>query len=251
VAFLPNLIGAVAILAVGWLVSRGVEALAGRALRGVGLDRAAERLGVAEALGRAGVRRVASALVARLVFWILFLTFLWSSAETLGVAAVSATLDRVVAFLPDVLAALLILTVGLLLARPAGSAVASAAAAAGFASARRIGFVAQALVAALAAVAAVERLGVATDVLVAPITAIATAATLSAGLAFALGARPVMTHILAGHFLRQSLPRDALVEVRGERGVVERVGATDTVMRNGERSWSVPNAHLLEEVVVR
>jgi hypothetical protein len=217
----------------------------------VGFDRAATRLRIAEALGRAGVRRTASDLVARVVFWILFVTFLWSSAETLGLAAVSATLDRVVAFLPDVLAALLILTVGLLLARPAGSAVASASAAAGFANTRRLGFVVQGLVAGLVAIAAVERLGVATDVLVLPITAVATAATLSVGLAFALGARPVVTHILAGHFLRQSLPRDAMVEVRGERGVVERIGATETVMRNGDRSWSVPNAHLLEEVVVR
>jgi hypothetical protein len=251
VAFLPNLVGALAILVVGWLVSRLVEVVTARGLRGLGFDRAAARIRLGDVLAQAGVRMPASELVAKVVFWVLLLTFLWSSAQTLGLAAVSATLDRVVAYLPDVIAALLILIVGVLLARPVGSVVGSTAAAAGFASARRMAFGAQALIVALVVVAALERLGVATDVLVGPLTAIATAVTLSAGLAFALGARPIMTHILAGHFLRQSLPRDAFVEVRGERGVVERVGATDTVMRNGERSWSVPNAHLLEEVVVR
>jgi hypothetical protein len=50
---------------------------------------------------------------------------------------------------------------------------------------------------------------------------------------------------------RQSLPRDAFVEVGGERGVVQRFGATDTLLRDGLREWSVPNAHLLEQTVRR
>ncbi|HKJ24341.1 MAG TPA: hypothetical protein VKB65_05920, partial [Myxococcota bacterium] len=198
VAFLPNLVGAAVILAVGWVVSRAVEAVTVRGLRGLGFDRAATRLRVGEVLSQAGVRLAASELVAKAVFWVLFLTFLWSSAATLGLSAVSATLDRLVAYLPDVMAALLILMVGVLLARPVGSVVGSTAAAAGFPSARRLGFGAQALIVALVVIAALERLGVATDVLVVPLTAVATAVTLSAGLAFALGARPVMTHILAG-----------------------------------------------------
>ena len=65
------------------------------------------------------------------------------------------------------------------------------------------------------------------------------------------GARPIVTHILAGHFLKQSLPRDSFVEVGGERGIVERIGATDTLFRNGEESWSIPNAKLLDLIVRR
>jgi hypothetical protein len=38
--------------------------------------------------------------------------------------------------------------------------------------------------------------------------------------------------------------------VAGRRGVVQRVGATDTLLRNGDENWSVPNAQLLEQVVL-
>jgi small-conductance mechanosensitive channel len=138
-----------------------------------------------------------------------------------------------------------------LAARFVGGVVASASAAAGIDGAARLGLLAQAAIVALVAVVAIEQLGIATQILVGPLTALVAAAGLAAGLAFALGARPIVTHILAGHFLKQSLPRNSFVEVAGRRGVVERIGPTDTVLRNGDESWSIPNHQLLEQVVDR
>jgi hypothetical protein len=74
---------------------------------------------------------------------------------------------------------------------------------------------------------------------------------LTLGLTFALGARPLVTHILAGHALRQVLPQGISVEVAGRNGVVERVGAIDTLFRSGDHKWSMTNAALLDEVIVR
>jgi hypothetical protein len=250
-SFVPHLLGAFAILAVGWLLSRSLEIAAGRLLHVVGLDRAAARLHLYDVLARAGVRATLSQIIARLLFWLLLLTFLLSAVETLGLTAVTSTLDRLIAYIPNVIGAALIAVFGLLLARFAGSVVGSGAAAAGFPGAQRVGLVAQGLAAILVLAAAAEQLGVSTDVLIGPITALLAAAGFAAGLAFALGARPIVTHILAGHFLQQSLPRDGFVEVDGRRGRVERVGPTETLLRDGERSWSVPNGQLLERVVSR
>ena len=249
--FLPSLFGAVVILLLGWLISRSVELAAGRALRTFGLDRAATRLRLADVLDRAGIQMALSEVVAKLLFWLLMLTFLLSSVETLGLTAVTTTIDRLIAFIPNLIGAALIALLGLLLARFVGTVVSSAAAAAGFPSAPRLGFLTQVLVAGFVIVVAVEQLGVATNVLVGPLTALLAAAGLSAGLAFALGAYPIVTHILAGHYLKESLPRDTFVEVEGQRGLVERIGATDTLLRNGEKVWSVPNAKLLNLVVAR
>lgn len=249
--FAPQLVGALLILAVGWLLAHLVALGASRGLRGLGLDRMAARVQLTDVLERAGMNRTPSELVGRLVFWLLLLTFLLSSIETLGLDAVKSTIDDLVAYIPRLLAAGLIGLLGLLGARFVGGLTSSAAAAAGFDAAPRLGFLAHALVSTLVVVVAVEQLGVGTAVLVGPLTVVLGTAGLAVGLSFALGAYPIVTHILAGHFLKQSLPRDVFVEVDGERGVVERIGATDTVLRNGERSWSVPNALLLNRVVVR
>ena len=249
--FLPSLIATLVILGVGWLVSRLVAAISERVLLQLGLDRAAARLGISETLREAGVSVLPSYIVGRLVFWILMLTFLLSAVETLGLSAVTATIDRLIAFLPNVIAAGLIFVLGLLLARLVRNLVSSGAAAAELAQAPRLGSLAEIVVALIVGVVALEQLGIETQMVVTVVTAVVGAVGVTVGVAFALGARPVITHIFAGHFLRQSLPSGGSVEVGGQRGVVERVGAVDTLLRDGEQSWSIPNGRLIEEIVIR
>jgi hypothetical protein len=249
--FLPSLMATLVILGVGWLVSRLVAAVSERLLVQLRLDRAAARLGVSETLREAGVSVPLSHIVARIIFWILMLTFLLSAVETLGLSAVTATIDRLIAFLPNVIAAGLIFVLGLLLARLVRNLVSSGAAAAELDQAPRLGSLAEIVVALVVGVVALEQLGIETQMVVTVVTAVVGAVAVTVGVAFALGARPVITHILAGHFLRQSLPSGGSVEVGGQRGTVERVGAVDTLVRDGEHTWSIPNGKLIEEIVIR
>jgi hypothetical protein len=250
-AFLPKLAATLVILGAGWLLSRLVGALAERVLRQVGLDRAARHVGVAATLDRAGISADASRIVGRLIFWVLMLTFLLTAVETLGLTAVTGTIDRLIGFLPNVIAAGLLLVMGLLLARFVRNVVSSGAAAADVSAAARLGALAETAVAVVAAAVALEQLGIETAVVVTVVTAVVGALAVTLGIGLALGARPVVSQILAGHFLRQSLPPGGAVEVAGRRGVVERVGAVDTLLRDEERAWSIPNSRLLDEIVLR
>jgi len=249
--FLPSLVATVVIIGVGWLVSRVVAAVAERLLRQLGLDRAAARLGLSQTLREGGLASDPSRIVARLVFWVLMLTFLLSAVETLGLSAVTLTIDRLIGFLPNVIAAGMIFVLGLLLARLVRNLVSSGAAAAALGQAARLGSLAHGTVVLVASVVSLEQLGVETGVIVMVLTAGVGAIGVTVGVAFALGARPVITHILAGHFLRQSLASGGSIEIGGRRGVIERVGAVDTLVRDDERSWSIPNGKLLEETVLR
>jgi small-conductance mechanosensitive channel len=87
--------------------------------------------------------------------------------------------------------------------------------------------------------------------LITVITVLVATFGLTMGLAFALGSRTLITHILAGHYLRQTLPSGKLVEVSGRKGTVEHIGAVSTVFREGDRSWTMPNAALLEDIVLQ
>jgi len=250
-AFLPHLAGAALILLLGWLVARLVRAAAGRTLQRVGLDRAGEHLRLTATLRGAGITTAPSAIVAQLLFWIVLLGFGLASAETLGLRAVAAALGQVVGFLPDVFAAALILLAGAFLGRLVRNVVNTGVRVAGLSGSTALGAIANGVVLLVVAVLALEQLGVETRLLVTVITALVVTLSLTAGAAFAMGSRSLIGHILAGHYLRQSLPTEGTVSVRGRRGTVERVGPVDTVFRDAETSWSIPNAALLEEVVDR
>jgi hypothetical protein len=249
--FLPHLVGMLVILGGGWVVSRVVGSIFARLLVRVGLDAAAQRLGLDEALANAGFHAGASALVGRLVFWVLMLTFLLSAVETLGLEAVTATIDRAIAYLPRLIAGALIVIVGLLLSRLTHNLVRSAAATAGVALADQLGVAAQGVVVVLVGVLAVDQLGVDTALLSSVITALAAAGSFGLALSFALGSRDLVRGLLAGQYLRQTLVVGQEVEAVGRRGRVERIGSIDTLFRDEDGAWSVPNARLAEEVLIR
>ena len=123
--------------------------------------------------------------------------------------------------------------------------------AAGLLHAERIGAGFRVLILLIASVLALDELGVDTSLLVSATTALIVVAGLSAGAAFAVGSRQVMTHILAGHYLRRSLPSGSRIGIRDRQGEVAKVGAVDTLLTDGTNSWTVPNAVLLEEVLER
>ncbi len=247
-AFLPNLVAAAAVLLLGWGAARLLQALVRRTLYTLRIDRLASRHRFVE---HAGLTHAPSDALGILVFWLVMVGFVLTAIQILGVAAVSATLERLLGYVPNLIGASLVTLLGLLLARFLGSATASAAVAAGAGSPARLGSLVLALAVGLVVIVAIEQLGFATSLLIVPLAVVIATVGVSAGVAFALGAYPIITHILAGHFLKQSLPRDVFVEVEGQQGIVERIGPTDTLFRNGERRWSIPNARLLEHVVQR
>jgi len=243
-AWLPQLATALVLVGLGWAAGRLTQTLLHRSLRRLGLDRAAARRGAGDE------EPPPSRLLGRLGFWAVWLTALLLAAETAGLGGAMQTAEHLLALLPRVVAAVLLLGVGLLLARLAGELVRSTTAAAGFGQARRLGAIARGAAAVVAVVVALGQLGVETGFLVTALTAIVGSVTLAAGLGLALGARGVVGHILAGHYLRQSLPTGRRAEVAGRSGVVERVGPVATVFRDGDRTWSIPNGRLLDEIVV-
>ena len=121
--FIPRLLGALVILFVGWLVARLVEGLVTRGLRAVRFNQVAQRAEIDEFLNKAGVRLDPAAVVGKLAYWFLFLIFIGAAFNSFGLTQVNTVINQIVAFLPNVVVALVVLLVGALLATFAGNLV--------------------------------------------------------------------------------------------------------------------------------
>lgn len=249
-AFLPSVFGTVFVLIAGWGVSRLVETAARGLLDRLGFDSVSERLGIGEMLNSAGIAKTPSAIIGRLLFWTLMLTFLLSAAEIIGLSAVTLTIDRLIQFLPNVIGAVLVIVIGVLLAQFAGNLVASGAATVNLAFAKQLGKAAKGVIVFMVGVVALEQLGVDTKILILVSTAIVVSASIGMGWAFAFGSRDIVRGLLAGHYLRSSLVVGAGVEVEGRRGRVKQVGPVETTFSGEGESWSVPNARLIDSVII-
>jgi len=116
-ALTPRLVVAAALLTVGWLLAGFAERLVVRTLRALKLDAAAEHTGVEDFLVRGGVRFTAVTLIGQLVYWGLLMLFVLAASNVLGLSESITLIDRVGAYLPNVLAALVVLVFGGVFAR--------------------------------------------------------------------------------------------------------------------------------------
>jgi len=116
IVFLPNIIGAIIILVLGWIVGMIVAMLIDRLFRLVGLQALFEKAKVEDILKKANSTMDATALLSSLVKWIIYLIAFISAANAMKLTAVADFLNSVLAYVPQVIVAAAILLIGLVLA---------------------------------------------------------------------------------------------------------------------------------------
>ena len=194
--WLPHVLGFIGVLLIGWIVARIVAKIVAKATHGAGLDRALH-----EGTGGSFLQRVVprpSHLLGRIVFWVVFLSAISLAAAVLGVGALTAFIGAVWAYLPNVLAAVLIFLVASAVAAgvvalvkrtmgdtPLGKIVATAV---------------PILVLTIATFMILEQLQIAHDIVVTTYTLVLGAIALASALAFGLGGRDVARQMLEGAY---------------------------------------------------
>jgi hypothetical protein len=188
VAFVPNIIVAIIIFVLGWLVGAALGRIIAQVIKSIKLDAALKNTGLNEAVERAGFTLDSGAFLGMLVQWFFIIVFLMASLEVLGLTQVNLFLQNVVlAYLPQVIVAALILIVGAVVAQVAKDLVGGAAKAAGVHGAGFAGSVAMWAVWIFSIIAALDQLQVAQAFIQTLYTGVIIAVSLAVGLAFGLG----------------------------------------------------------------
>src|ERR671916_3196387 len=107
-AFIPNLIGFLVILIVGYFVARIVKTVVTKLLQKVGLDKHLHSGQTGEYVERISPGASPSRLIASVVFWFIFLFVLSAAIGALQIPAVTAFMNQVLGYLPNVIVAVLI-----------------------------------------------------------------------------------------------------------------------------------------------
>ncbi|MGQ0814393.1 MAG: mechanosensitive ion channel family protein [Gemmatimonadota bacterium] len=210
--FLPRLLAAIGILMAGFAIAKMVERGTDIALHKIGFDRLMSEGGVTEALERAGTRLDPSSVIAKLVFWTVMLLVILLAADVLGVQAVNVLFAELVAYIPNVIAAVVVLVLGILLGEFVKDLV--LASAGGLPGGPTLGRAAKAAVVLLAVFMALEQLDIAQDIVLVFFIAVVGAGALAAGIAFGLGSREIAGEVARDWYERMRYSREALKEKR-------------------------------------
>lgn len=205
---IPALLGALTILFAGYLLAKLVEGGSGRLLRKFRLNDLLERGGVMEAVGRTGSRFDPTLVVGKALFWIIMFGVIIVAAMALGMESLAGVFAELVGYLPSLMAAVVIMIVGLVLGRFVGGLImASAGAVQGGPTLARVG---RWGVVILAIFMALQELGIATDIVTTAFAILFGAVALGLALAFGLGNRELAGQITREWYTRYRAERDAI-----------------------------------------
>src|SRR5215210_2862775 len=197
ISYIPQLIGAIIILIVGYIIARALQAVVSRVLQAVGFDNWMERGGIKQFFDRAQTRETPATVLGRLVFWFVFIIAITMAADALGIEQVSQVLAQLIAYIPNIIAAILILIFAALLANFLAGIVRGAT------GSDLLANIARYAITVYAAFAAITQLGIAVQLTAPTFLIILGAAALAAAIAFGWGGRDVAKEIIENAYHRR------------------------------------------------
>ena len=200
--YLPQLVGAVVILIVGYLVAKILQAVTGRGLQSIGFNRWMERGGIKQFFDRAQTRETPASVLGKLVFWFVFIIAITMATGALGIPQVSAVFAQLIAYIPSIVAAVLILVLAALLANVVAGLVRGATGADLLANVARYAVIVYAVFAAL------TQLGIAVPLTAPTFLIVLGAVALAVAIAFGIGGREVARDIVEKAYSRRGEIKD-------------------------------------------
>jgi small-conductance mechanosensitive channel len=238
-ASLPTLVGALALLLVGWLLAFLLKLLTRRVAER-GLRLLTRRKTLRARLQQSVTFQVLPRTLSQLVFWVVFLFFIAAAIQALGLSAVSDIVERAAAYLPRVLGALLIFGAALWLSELGRAMVIRGMTHTRVARAELVGRLAQVATITVGLILAVDQLGVNSTLLVVVLVALF-ACTFGAGaLAFGLGARETVGNILGMHYFSNAYRTDDRIRIDGVEGRVVAKASTNVTLETDEGLVTIP-----------
>lgn len=247
--YVPKLITALVVLLVGFLLAKIGERIFRVVLERIKLDALLEKTGILDSLKKLGVSSPPSSMLPRFFFILFMFIFVQSAAAELGLHAVSEAITSLFAFLPNAISALLIILFGNSLGQFIGSAITATGRDSGVVYARTLGNLVAGLVLVVVVIIALAQLKVDIRILNILTIVIFSGIALGFALTFGLGTRDTTRNIIAGFYARKIFRAGQETEIKGERGVLHAITATQTLIQADGVRIAVPNAVFLEEAV--
>ncbi len=188
---IPGIIGAILILIIGWIIAGIIGGLVTKLCRVIRVDNIGDRIGVNGFLAKSGTKFTASGILGEVVKWVIRLTFIEMAADQLGMAQVSNLINQMLAFIPNIIVAIVILGAGAFLGQMLSGLVRGSAAQANLGDANLLARLTYGATMAFAIIMALNELNVAPVVVNTLYIGLVAAIALALGLAFGLGGKDV------------------------------------------------------------
>jgi len=200
--FVMNALLVIFILIIGWLLSKAVKAIVSKALKIIKVNEISSRIELDKVLAKGGITYTLSDLIAVICYWLGLLITFMVAVNAVGLTVAADLLNQVVLYIPNVIAALFILVLGMFASTILKNIVQTAAGNAGLNQSKVLSQVVETIVIVFAIFVGLEQLKIGLSITEVTLAIILGSIGLGLALAFGLGCRDI-----AGKFVAELVER--------------------------------------------
>jgi hypothetical protein len=248
IAAVPKVVMGLLLIVAALLVAKIIEKVLRYALTKIRFDALVGKAGIDRALQRIGIRQELTIQLPRLVYFLVLLLFAKTAVDALGLFAISGAIGAFFGYLPNIVAALVLLILGSTVGQFAGQTIAQSAASSGIEFAPALGKLVSGLILFVCAMMAVAQLKIDTDIVRIVTSFILGGAALAFGISFGLGTRDIVRNLAAGFYARKILVVGRPLELAGQQGVLRAITATHVIIESEGRETTISNETVLDQI---
>ncbi|RKN81809.1 mechanosensitive ion channel family protein [Ulvibacterium marinum] len=250
VTVLPNIIGAIVILALGWLITKIIEFLLKRILKFAKVDRLTEKINAINLFERAQIKFKVSQVIVNFVRWILFLVFLIIAADIMNWTVVSEEIGNLLRYLPKLFSAIALFMIGLYIADFIKKSIKGVFESFDLSGSRIISEVVFYFITVLITIAALNQTGIDTTIVTNNFSIVLGAFLLAISIGFGLGSKEIVGKLLFTYYARKNYAIGDLVKLNDMEGVVVAIDNISLTIRTGiEKRTIIPIKDIIDGTV--
>lgn len=243
-------VGALLIFLIGWIIARIIANLIRKLLVKIGLDRLAERLDEIDFIRNSKVEIKLSKWIARIFYYLILLLVFVVALEVLQMPALSGLVHELVLFIPHLLAALVILFLGLVFSDLVSKLVRTTCESFGVPSARLVGIFVFYFLFINIALIALDQAGVETEFLESNLHIIIGGIVLAFAIGYGLAAKGVASNFMGSFYSKEKFEVGQYIRIGNSEGAITDVSRSSITLENDEGNIIIPMHKLAEEIVV-
>jgi hypothetical protein len=246
---LPNLVGALAVFFIGWLLAKLAARLLKKFLKAIGIDKLAEKLNEIEVVYKSNIRIVPSNMLSKIVYYLLLFIFIMASTEVLGMKAISDLMTSFMNYIPKILMAMLVLIIGVVLADMLKKMVYTACESLAIPASKLISNVAFYFLLLNIIMISLKQAELQTDFIENNISIVLAGAVLAFALGYGIASRGLMASMLSSFYNKEKIAIGQTISIDGTTGTVKSIEGTTFTLETEDREIIIPLSKLMSEKI--
>ncbi|BAO77655.1 mechanosensitive ion channel family protein [Winogradskyella sp. PG-2] len=245
----PNIIGALVVLIIGWLITKLVVRIIKKVLKLAHANKLDDKLNEIEIIEGKQLNFDTIKVVSKFVKYLMYIVLLVTASDIMGLDIITDQISDLISYLPQLFAALVIFIVGLLFTNFVKKGLKSLFESMDLSGGKMISQVVFFLMLTFISVTALNQAGINTEIITNNINMIIAAFLLAFAIAFGFGAREVVSKLLKTFYARKTYEAGQNITFNDQDYVIDEVKSISVILKNSKGRLIVPIEDLTENQV--